>query len=131
MITSKKTLGGCVNIAPESEMIASLVERPGYTFQPPVTFRLPKPGMVDPYFGGPRTFWNEHVLPTKANKFKPPIRSVVERRHGATRGIRFILFGSAVAYFEKLAKEQDTAAQDQENEDAREEVDAKLGRVSK
>lgn len=72
----------------------------------PVTFRLPKPGTSDPYFGASRSFWNERVLPSEANKFKPPVRSVVVRQAGAKRGIRFILFDSARTYFDSLARAQ-------------------------
>jgi hypothetical protein len=78
----------------------------GLTTLPPYSFRLPRPGTVDPYFGGARTFWNESCLACEANEFKPPVRSIVVRKKGASRGIRFILFESAKAYFEKLALPQ-------------------------
>lgn len=70
------------------------------------SFRLPKQGQVDPFFGGARSFWNERVLPTRANGFKPPIKSFVDRKPGASRGIRFILWTSALDYFRRLASEE-------------------------
>lgn len=76
----------------------------------PVTFRLPPAGSVDPYFGGARTFWNERVLPTPENNFKPPVKSVVVKQRGAKRGIRFIVFTSAKAYFDALAAKQESDA---------------------
>lgn len=74
----------------------------------PVTFRLPKLGTVDPHFGGSRTFWNERILGTEENKFKPPVKSIVVKQRGAKRGIRFISFSSAKAYFEVLEQSQDS-----------------------
>jgi len=66
----------------------------------PITFRLPKVGQLDPYFGGTRTFWNERVLPTERNNFNPPVKSRVIKQPGAKTGIRFIDFASALAWFE-------------------------------
>lgn len=76
----------------------------------PYTFRLPKNNQTDPHFGCTRTFWNEKILPNKLNKGKPPIKSIVERQPGSKRGIRLILYRSARAYFEQLAKSQSQAA---------------------
>ncbi len=81
---------------------------------PLYSFRLPRPGTVDPYFGGARTFWNENCLACEANGFKPPVKSIVVRKRGATRGIRFILFESAKAYFDRLAEEQQAAVAEKE-----------------
>lgn len=77
-----------------------------YTITPPISFRLPKAATKDPFFGATRTFWNQRVLATEANGFNPPIKSIVERQPGRTRGIRFVLYDSARTYFEKLAAEQ-------------------------
>ena len=76
----------------------------------PVMFRLPKTGEADPYFGGSRTFWNERVLPTAENNFKPTVKSVVVKQRGARKGIRFIVFASARAYFDALAETQEQGA---------------------
>lgn len=72
----------------------------------PFSFRLPKPGTVDPYFGGTRTFWNQCILPTSSNGHQPLVKSIVRRQLGAKRAMRFIVYASARAYFEKLASEQ-------------------------
>jgi hypothetical protein len=75
----------------------------------PVTFRLPKAGTVDPYFGASRTFWNERILRTDENGLKPPVKSIVVKQRGAAkRGIRFIVFASAKNYFDALVQSQDT-----------------------
>jgi hypothetical protein len=70
----------------------------------PVCFRLPKSPALDPHFGGSRSFWNGLVLPNAKNNFKPPVRSIVIAQPGAKRGIRFIVFDSAKAYFAALAQ---------------------------
>src|SRR5262245_2151960 len=72
----------------------------------PYTFRLPRNGQTDPYFGGSRTFWNQRVLPNKSNGGRPPVKSIVEKQPGSKRGIRFILFESAKSYFKRLAENQ-------------------------
>lgn len=69
------------------------------------SFRLPKPGTVDPFFGGARTFWNSLVL-VGPNGERPPVKSVVRKVPGAKRGCRFILFSSAKTFFETLEAEQ-------------------------
>lgn len=85
---------------------------PPFPPPPPRFFRLPKPGTTDPHFGGSRSYWNEKILPMECNGFKPPVRSVVERKRGAKRGIRFISFVSAVGYFQRLELEQNQTAQE-------------------
>jgi hypothetical protein len=73
----------------------------------PITIRLPKNGETDPWFGWTRTSWNQKILECAANKGKPPIKSIVEKkRPGAKRGVRLILFDSARRYVERLAREQ-------------------------
>ncbi len=74
----------------------------------PFCFRLPKSGTTDAYFGATRSFWNDLVLPTQANGFRPQVKSVVRKQAGTRRGIRFILFESARDYFLRLAAEQST-----------------------
>lgn len=73
----------------------------------PVIFRLPTAGGVDPYFCRNRSAWNEIILPTSANGFKPPVKSIVERKLGNAKGRRFIVFESALAYHNKLAAENE------------------------
>jgi hypothetical protein len=72
----------------------------------PYSFRLPKPNSVDPYFGGSRTFWNQQVLPCPTNGNKPTVKSVTKKQPGAKRGVRFILYQSAVEFFQRLEREQ-------------------------
>lgn len=69
----------------------------------PYSFRLPKSGTVDPYFGCSRSWWNERILPCPANNFKPPIKSFTDAAQGHLKGVRFVLFSSALQYFEGLA----------------------------
>jgi|ERR1051325_6648567 hypothetical protein len=71
----------------------------------PFTFRLPKDKERDPFFSGSRTFWNGCVLPSR-NKGQPRVQSVVIADPHNKRGVRFIFFASARAYFERLAREQ-------------------------
>ena len=72
----------------------------------PYSFRLPKPNSVDPWFGGSRTFWNQQVLPCPTNGNKPTVKSVTKKQPGAKRGVRFILYQSAVEFFQRLEQEQ-------------------------
>ena len=71
----------------------------------PITFRLPPPGQVDPFWQRNRSGWNEIILPTPANGFRPPVKSIVERKPGNAKGRRFIVFESARRYFEHLLVE--------------------------
>ena len=72
----------------------------------PFQIRLPKPGGVDPWWSYNRSGWNTLILPTAGNDFKPPVKSIVQRQSGRKRGVRFIIFESAKAHFDKLVKEQ-------------------------
>jgi hypothetical protein len=94
ILTSRKSDEGTKPMSPEA------------TTQTPILFRLPKPGTVDPYFGGNRSFWNERILATPRNNHKPEVRSVVVRKRGALKGCRFISFESALLYFNALAEQQ-------------------------
>ncbi len=72
----------------------------------PYQFRLPRGKDVDEWWGLNRSAWNSLILPTKANRFIPPVKSLSMKQRGAARGIRLIIFTSAKAYFDKLEKEQ-------------------------
>jgi hypothetical protein len=65
----------------------------------PVYFRLPKPGESDPFFGANRSFWCEQILPTPRNGYKARVESVTFRNPGQSKGSRFILFESALVFF--------------------------------
>jgi len=73
---------------------------------PVFSFRIPKPREVDPFFGGTRTFWLQRVLRTKRNGFKPEVESIVVRKTGSDRGMRFVIYESAAAYFQRLRTNQ-------------------------
>lgn len=73
---------------------------------PTFSFRLPKAGQIDPYFGGARSYWNARILPSAANNFQPAVQSFVDKKPGTERGVRFILWSSALSYFSRLASEQ-------------------------
>lgn len=83
------------------------------TAAPVVTFRVPRPKEVDPFFGGTRTFWLQRTLRTKRNNFKPEVESFVVRQPGSSRGIRFISYASALVYFNRLRASQSSEAVDQ------------------
>ena len=72
----------------------------------PIQFRLPKQGQVDPWWSCNRSFWNERILPTERNNFKPDVKSIVVKQKGRKRGVRFVLFQSARSYFDKVTAEQ-------------------------
>jgi len=71
----------------------------------PEFVRLPKPGLQEPYCGLARSKLNELILPTAANKFKPPVKSICLRQRGAKRGIRLIVFDSLMTYLRGLAEQ--------------------------
>lgn len=49
------------------------------------------------------------MLPTARNNFKPEVKSLVVKQAGRKRGVRFVIFESAKAYFDKLRNEQEAA----------------------
>mgnify|MGYP006447577907 CR=1 FL=1 len=73
--------------------------------QQPEYFRLPKTGQRDPYFGCSRSRWNQLILPSKANGYNPPIKTLVLSM-GTARGCRLIPFKQAKQYFDNLLVEQ-------------------------
>jgi len=60
--------------------------------------RLPKSGSKCPYTGLSRTSLNWLILPNSDNGFNAPVRSVVFRKQGRSRGIRLIDFDSLCKY---------------------------------
>jgi len=68
----------------------------------PEFIRLPKAGTRCPYTGLSRSSLNELLLASPANDFKPPVRSVVQKKRYATRGIRLIHFASLINHLESL-----------------------------
>jgi hypothetical protein len=68
----------------------------------PEFIRLPKPGTAEPYSGLKRSKLNELILPSEANGFKPPVRSICLRNRGQQKGVRLIVFDSLMGYLRSL-----------------------------
>ena len=66
----------------------------------PEWIRLPRAGERCPYSNLSRSTLNNLILPCKANKNCPPVKSSVLRQKGATRGVRLIHRASLMAYIE-------------------------------
>ena len=87
-------------------------QRTAFTAHPTITtalplyIRLPRAGERDALFGLSRSSWCLLVLPSAANDFRAPIRSVVQRQRGASRGVRLISCEAAQDYFRQLEAEQ-------------------------
>lgn len=64
----------------------------------PEFLRLPKTGSRCPITGLSRTTLNELTLPTKANDYRPPVKSVSIRKRGALRGVRLIPTDALLGY---------------------------------
>ena len=64
----------------------------------PEFVRLPKSGTLCAWTGLSRAKMNELILPCAGNSFKPPVRSVVLRAKGRTRGVRLVVYQSLVSY---------------------------------
>ena len=69
----------------------------------PEWLRLPAPGARCRFTGLSRSTLNELTIPGPANDFQPPVKSVVLRKRGATRGIRLISYDSLMAHLNDLA----------------------------
>lgn len=64
----------------------------------PEWVRLPRAGEKCPHSNLSRSTLNNLILPCKANKNRPPVRSSVVRQRGATRGVRLIHRESLLEY---------------------------------
>lgn len=74
--------------------------------QKPEWIRLPQNGTACAFTGLRRSQMNELVLPSAANNFKPPVRSVSLRKPGGVKGTRLIHFASLMDYLARLDAEQ-------------------------
>ena len=76
----------------------------------PLYIRLPRSGSKDPLFNLGRSALNNLVLPTAANGYRPPVKSLVmkSQKH-ATRGIRMIVVESLAAYLQSLLPAEEVA----------------------
>lgn len=76
----------------------------------PITIRLPKSGTACPYTGLRRSALNALILPTAANDYRPPVRSIVVKSHRyASRGVRLIVSESLREHLATLASDTTTA----------------------
>lgn len=64
----------------------------------PVTIRLPRQGDRCPWTGLSRSALNDLVLPSKRNKFSPPVKSNLLKTKENSTGIRLIDFQSLKSY---------------------------------
>lgn len=72
----------------------------------PIYIRLPKSGTRCHYTGLSRSALNSLILPSKENGFRPPVKSISDKKKGAVRGVRLILLESLLAYLEALSVEE-------------------------
>lgn len=79
----------------------------------PEYVRLPHPGSKCQHTGLSRSTLNELILPCEANSFKPQVKSVVQKKKYAVRGIRLIHYRSLIDYLNSLA--DDAALEDNES----------------
>ena len=63
----------------------------------PEFIRLPKRGCC-PWSGLTRSKLNELILPSAANRHRPPVKSACLRKHGAVRGVRLIHLASLMQH---------------------------------
>lgn len=68
----------------------------------PVFIRLPKSPAHCALTGLSRSSLNELILPCQANDFRPPVKSIVLKKKGATRGPRLILVESLLNHLNSL-----------------------------
>jgi len=68
----------------------------------PEYIRLPSPGSRCALTGLTRSTLAELVVPCKANGEKPPVKSLVLKKRGATRGIRLINYDSLIDHLRTL-----------------------------
>ena len=68
----------------------------------PEYVRLPAPGTRCSLTGLSRSTLAEMAVPCDANGHKPPVKSLVIRKRGATRGIRLINYESLIDHLRNL-----------------------------
>lgn len=70
----------------------------------PEFIRLPKGGTQCNWTGLSRSKLNELILPTKANKGRPPVKSICLRSEGAAKGCRLISLRSLLCHLDKFVQ---------------------------
>jgi len=68
----------------------------------PEWLRLPAPKKRCPVTGLSRTTLYEIAVPGPANDNRPPVKSIVIKKRGATRGIRLVSYDSLMNYLASL-----------------------------
>jgi hypothetical protein len=71
----------------------------------PEFLRLPKPYERCRFTGLSRPSLEELCIPSERNDFNPPVKSLLLKKRGATRGIRLVNFDSLLGYLHKLEAE--------------------------
>ncbi|RRJ97034.1 hypothetical protein Ga0100231_008130 [Opitutaceae bacterium TAV4] len=74
--------------------------------QRPEFLRLPKNGTRCPVTGLSRASMNDLILPTKANGYRPTVKSVSLRKRGAVRGVRLIPTDEILSYLKAQLESQ-------------------------
>jgi hypothetical protein len=72
----------------------------------PEFIRLPKSGMRCPWTGLSRSGMNALILPSRANNFQAPVRSVSLRQRGQVKATRLIIYDSLVSHLYGLENQQ-------------------------
>jgi hypothetical protein len=73
----------------------------------PIFIRLPAPKSRCPYTGLSRSALADLCVPSKANQFKPPVKSIAPKKHKhAKRAARLIDFESLVTWLKAQEYEQ-------------------------
>ena len=68
----------------------------------PEFVRLPKAGEFCPHCGLSRSALYRLVRPVPENGYKPPVKSVIVRQRGATRGAVLVSYDSLLNYLNSL-----------------------------
>jgi hypothetical protein len=68
----------------------------------PLYIRLPRAGTRCPYTDLPRSTLKDLCVSTKANNYRPPVRSIsLKKSKHAKRGVRLIDYQSLIAYLRR------------------------------
>lgn len=76
----------------------------------PIYIRLPAPGSRCPWTVYSRSAVADLCVASKANNFRPPVKSFRVRRKGDKRAIRPIVFESLLSYLRRFEEEATLAA---------------------
>jgi hypothetical protein len=72
----------------------------------PIYIRLPAPGSRCPWTGLSRSALADLCVPSKANRFRPPVKSIAPKKHkDAERAMRLIVFESLISYLRQFEEE--------------------------